>query len=278
MPPPRRGSRLSQPVEAATLRVISLGAGVQSSVMALMAARGEIGPMPDAAIFADTQAEPAAVYEHLAWLKAVLPFPVHTVSAGNLSAHAERDINLSGTRFSMVPFYTKRRGIGQRACTVHFKIKPIEREVRRLCGVGYQQRMPAGVRVEQWLGISRDELTRMKRSRHRWCVNRWPLIELQVSRHDCLVWFARHYPGRKLPRSACVFCPLHSNADWRVMRDQDASAWAEAVRVDAAIRHVSRTGPQYVHSSCVPLGQADLGDPHPDQLSLLDECEGMCGV
>lgn len=40
---------------------ISLGAGVQSSTMALMAAHGELTPMPDAAIFADTQDEPAKV-------------------------------------------------------------------------------------------------------------------------------------------------------------------------------------------------------------------------
>jgi hypothetical protein len=40
------------------LTVLSLGAGVQSSTMALMAAKGEIIPMPDCAIFADTGAEP----------------------------------------------------------------------------------------------------------------------------------------------------------------------------------------------------------------------------
>ena len=45
------------------LTVISLGAGVQSSVMALMAAHGEITPMPDCAIFADTQAEPTRVLD-----------------------------------------------------------------------------------------------------------------------------------------------------------------------------------------------------------------------
>jgi hypothetical protein len=55
------------PIENANIRYISLGAGVQSSVMALMAARGEIGPMPDCAVFADTQWEPAGVYEHLGW-------------------------------------------------------------------------------------------------------------------------------------------------------------------------------------------------------------------
>jgi hypothetical protein len=47
---------------------LSLGAGVQSSTLALMAAHGEITPMPVAAIFADTQAEPASVYRWLDWL------------------------------------------------------------------------------------------------------------------------------------------------------------------------------------------------------------------
>ena len=38
-------------------RFLSLGAGVQSSTLALMIAHGEV-PMVDAGIFADTQAEP----------------------------------------------------------------------------------------------------------------------------------------------------------------------------------------------------------------------------
>ncbi|MCK9513952.1 MAG: hypothetical protein M0R28_22370 [Pigmentiphaga sp.] len=68
------------------LRALSLGAGVQSTTMALMAAHEEIGPMPDCAIFADTGWEPKAVYDHLAWLMSpnVLPFPVYTVSAGSI--------------------------------------------------------------------------------------------------------------------------------------------------------------------------------------------------
>jgi hypothetical protein len=44
------------------IRILSLGAGVQSTTLALMAAHGEIGPMPDCAIFADTQWEPRRVY------------------------------------------------------------------------------------------------------------------------------------------------------------------------------------------------------------------------
>ena len=75
------------------LTVLSLGAGVQSTTLALMAAHSEITPMPDCAIFADTQAEPAAVYEHLRWLMSpnVLPFPVHVVTTGNLEEHVAAD-------------------------------------------------------------------------------------------------------------------------------------------------------------------------------------------
>ena len=51
------------------LRILSLGAGVQSSTMALMANEGAFGPLPDYAIFADTGWEPKKVYEHLDWLK-----------------------------------------------------------------------------------------------------------------------------------------------------------------------------------------------------------------
>ena len=68
--------------------IISLGAGVQSSTMALMAAHGEITPMPTAAIFADTQSEPQSVYQWLNWLEQQLPFPVIKVTKGNLLEYA----------------------------------------------------------------------------------------------------------------------------------------------------------------------------------------------
>ena len=65
------------------IRVLSLGAGVQSTTLALMAAVGEI-ERPAAAIFADTQWEPEAVYRHLDWLEALLPYPVLRVTQGNI--------------------------------------------------------------------------------------------------------------------------------------------------------------------------------------------------
>ena len=68
--------------------ILSLGAGVQSSCLALMCSQGEVTPMPNFAIFADTQDEPRSVYEWLSELKKLCNFPIYTVTAGSLSHHA----------------------------------------------------------------------------------------------------------------------------------------------------------------------------------------------
>src|SRR3974390_579659 len=91
------------------LSIISLGAGVQSTTMALMAAHGEITPMPDCAIFADTQWEPKIVYSHLDWLCSgnVLPFPVYRVTAGDLRQAAIDRSKPSSGRIAAIPWHIK---------------------------------------------------------------------------------------------------------------------------------------------------------------------------
>ena len=103
------------------LHIISLGAGVQSSTMALMAAAGEITPMPTAAIFADTQDEPQSVYRWLDWLEKQLPFPTYRVTAGRLSdAIVKWD-------FTQIPAF-KSGSMGKRQCTRHYKLDPIRKK------------------------------------------------------------------------------------------------------------------------------------------------------
>jgi 3'-phosphoadenosine 5'-phosphosulfate sulfotransferase (PAPS reductase)/FAD synthetase len=107
------------------VQLISLGAGVQSSTMALMATAGEIGPMPKAAIFADTQDEPASVYRWLDWLEKQLPFPVVRVTKGKLSDEGVRmRVSKKGHVYSRtdIPYFTlSARGelgkIPNRSCT-----------------------------------------------------------------------------------------------------------------------------------------------------------------
>nr|WP_143045048.1 hypothetical protein [Jiangella alba] len=86
------------------LRVLSLGAGVQSTTLALMAAAGEL-PALDVAIFADMGWEPAAVYLHLERLEAALGssgIVVHRVSGGDI----RRDVVDPQRRFASLPYFT----------------------------------------------------------------------------------------------------------------------------------------------------------------------------
>lgn len=271
--------KYSGPVDAPTLRVLSLGAGVQSSVLALRAAEGEIGPMPDCAIFADVGWEPKAVYEHLDWLEKQLPFPVYRVSAGNIRDDAVAGINSTGQRFASMPFFLvgpEGDGMGRRQCTSEYKIKPVVRKIRDLCGLKRGQRA-RGIVVEQWIGISTDESHRMKQARDKWVKNRWPLLEEDFSRLDCHRWFAARFPGRKLPKSSCIGCPFHSNDEWRAL---SASEFEEACRFDDAVRNYPKMeARQYLHADRIPLRNVDLSTAAGHgQVSFLDECEGMCGL
>ena len=281
------GAEGDQP-SAIRLRALSLGVGVQSTTLALMAAHGAVGPMPDCAIFADTGWEPRAVYEHLDWLMSpnVLPFPVFIVGSGNM-----RDNLLAagrGERWASIPAFARsvdRRGnvsIGmiRRQCTGDYKIEPIRRKVRELVELT-RKRSPTFAVVEQWIGISFDEVIRMKPSREAWQRNRWPLIEERMTRRDCLAWLReRGYPDP--PKLACIGCPFHDNSRWRAMRDHDEEAWRYAIDVDRAIRTGIRgiRGEVYLHRSGVPLDEADLSTlADHGQLDLWpNECEGMCGV
>jgi hypothetical protein len=258
------------------LRVISLGAGVQSTTLALMAALGEIGPMPDCAIFADTQWEPQHVYDHLAWLEGVLPFPVHRVSAGNLRENAVRGVNLTGHNYQEIPWHAA-SGLGRRQCTNKYKIEPIAKKQRELLGYQPRQRIPDGS-AEVWIGISLDEIQRMKDARNKWQTNRWPLIERGMSRRDCLSWLAAH--GWSAPKSSCIGCPFKTNAQWREMRDTDPASWADAVAVDDAIRETRRVR-QFMHRSLKPLSDVDLSTPAERgqiEFGFLSECDAVCGV
>lgn len=277
------------------IHIISLGAGVQSSTMALMAAHGEITPRPTAAVFADTQAEPASVMRWLEVLEGLInaapfPFPIVRVTRGSLTEASLKIHNRktrSGTRVqTIIPAFTLNkkdgtRGILGRSCTADFKVAMLLRESRKIAGIKRGQKT---IGVIQWIGISLDEAHRMKPSRDKWVEHRWPLIDLGMKRHDCLRWMERNgYP--KPPRSACVYCPFHSDAEWTRLKNEEPEEFAGAIaferKLQAAHEHDdTRRGVPYLHNSCIPLDKVDLStDIERGQGELFgNDCTGLCGV
>ena len=137
------------------LRVISLGAGVQSTTMALMAAAGEIGPMPDCAIFADTGWEPKAVYDHLDWLRGGATIPGLS-GFGRQSARKPswRAPTPLAARFNASPGSCGWPTATQiaRQCTREFKMHPIQREVRAMADLTGKRSPKGGSRnVDRYL-------------------------------------------------------------------------------------------------------------------------------
>ncbi|WP_273381616.1 hypothetical protein [Symbiobacterium thermophilum] len=287
------------------MRVLSLGAGVQSTTLILMAARGEFDSRPDVAIFADTGWEPKRVYEHLAWLEREVGgvIPILRVSAGNIREDSLRSKD-GKHRFAALPFFVKSptgaaEGRLRRQCTREYKIEPITRKIRELLGLQPGERMTG--RVEQWFGISADEIYRVKDNRYPWIDNRYPLIERGMTRQDCLDWLSAHgYPTP--PRSSCIGCPYHDDAYWLDMRENHPEEWADACDYDEQIRTGLKGVLQeaYLHRMLIPLrdvpltpeekheyrkrllddaGQLHLWDALETMESSFDEeCEGMCGV
>lgn len=268
---------LSRPLPAPKLRVLSLGAGVQSTTLALMAARGEI-EAPDCAIFADTGDEPAAVYEHLAWLMSpgVLPFQIHIAKGDRSLRTALMAGDEDGAR---IPWHIGAGGMGGRNCTRNWKITPIRRKIRELLGVGPRGYVAPGT-VESWIGISTDEIVRIKPSGCAFIHNRHILIEARMSRIACYKWLEeRQY--RVPPKSRCKYCPFQGNAGWRDLRE-NPDEWAETVELDGWLREPAQVtrfhGEVFLHQSRVPLAHADLSVARSGPDLFGHECEGMCGV
>lgn len=273
------------------LNIISLGAGVQSSTMALMAAHGEFDEYGKvtACIFADTQGEPRAVYEWLSWLIKQLPFPVYNVTAGNLkneSLHKKTSKDGKGTYIrNVIPAFTLddegKRGMLLRKCTTDFKIAPLKRKQREIM-------KEFGLKnLCSWIGISLDEAHRMKPSRVKYIINKWPLVEKRITRFDCLQWMKKHnYP--EPPKSACTFCPYHDNDQWKHLKLYSPKEFQEAVDFERdwnyAAKHDTRPsqmkGTIYLHADRVPLDEVDFSNAEDHgQLNMFgNECEGMCGV
>jgi hypothetical protein len=253
--------------------------------------------MPDFAVFADTQAEPQSVYKWLDWLEEQLPFPVYRVTKGDLTKDSlqirtiKKDCknHKQGMLYvrKIIPLFGRLKNgevvaaIG-RSCTVDYKIKAIEAKIKSICKIKRGQR---DCTVTQWIGISWDELQRMKESRQPWSQLRHPLIEKRMTRQQCLQWMrGNEYP--EPPRSACVYCPFHSNDEWRRLRDDEPQEFQRAIDFDLAIREQFKKDPVhkmdvFLHRSCKPLSEIDFdSDEQKGQMTwdFKAECDGMCGV
>ncbi len=233
---------------------LSLGWGVQSFTIACMIALGELPPI-GLAIHADTTHEAQGTYDHAGrWIPWLEERGVKVVTVQGKRMEIVRPE--WGTGSVMIPAFSESKTDGskgqiRRQCTHDWKIMPIRRHIRSLLPVG----RPKPGAVECWQGISLDEWPRMRSSDVAYIVNRYPLVEMQMSRADCAAWLTRN--GLEVPpKSACTFCPYHSLNAWKEMKRQGGKDWEEVQATDAEVRDMRDRHILYLHPARRPIEEA----------------------
>lgn len=275
-------------------RFLSYGGGVQTIFLRLAIAKGIIPITIDAAICANTQREPDAVWEQIAWVeeevaRSPYPSPFHVVSRGDLwnSATLVRTRRDGQKKYvkTAIPAYFRNgnvKGLGRRSCTRDFKIAMVNAQARKLMG---KPRLYArdGVQMEMIIGITTDEaVLRAKPNPKGYIRNLYPLVDAGYSRADCHAWLDTNVP-REIVSSGCVECPHRT--DWGMLKPHELARLPESERLlQKAYAEVGFDMVPYLHERRVPISQIKLStrrrlNMKEEQRNLfLNECAGVCGV
>lgn len=228
----------------------SSGGGVQSAAIAALIVQGHI--RPDLAVIVDTEREQSTTWEYMNQVivpaLASVGVILHRVKKSDFEP---RDLyGGSGGDTLLVPVFTTKGGdIGKLSnyCSSYWKREVVKRWAN---AQGVQA-------VDNWLGISVDEMGRMAKGRGRKWRNVFPLFERRMNRGDCIA-LVRRMGWPPAPRSSCYHCPNHTQEEWRDIRDNKPEDWAAAVWLDRDIR--KRDPHAFLHADCVPLDQANLDE------------------
>ena len=185
------------------LQVLSYGGGVQSTAMIFLIKEGKL-PKPDIVIHSDTGSEMPYTEEMVLSISKIveemgIPFEIVTSYHGRLHEY----------------YFSKKSVpvVGVRSCTTNFKILPQRRKIREIVGKGNGKLL-----AECWLGITTDEATRKIDSELKWIANKFPLLDLDISREDCIEINKKY--GFKVKKSGCFLCP-YGGKKWFIRLFQD---------------------------------------------------------
>ena len=279
--------------------VMLFGAGTQSIGLLLMCLEG-VFEKPDCVVFADVGDEPDHVYEYLdmfedyIWnrynfkiitVRRVVNVPILDEVGIPVAYSPERKSlsqsiidyldGVSNEKPKSLPYRTENGLLRYRQCTDHFKIRPCQKFMRQ------EYKPDKKSTIEQWFGISYDEISRMRISQKSWLYNRYPLIEMELSRMDTIKYVKRHGLPQP-PRSSCYFCPFHSDKYWNFLKTEHPKDFQKAIELDEKIRffpgfnqklYLNKNG-----KTPKPLKDFEYVEQQGLFPELIDECEGYCGV
>lgn len=238
-----------EPAGPARTQILNYGGGTQTTGMIALCLEGRL-PWPDHIVMADTGREATATWD---WLREVVaPVLAQHGRMVEVAPHSLATVDLLSTKGDvLMPMFTDQSGqIGQLAtyCSAEWKTRVVQRYLTQTYGLK---------RVDNWIGYSSDEASRMGK-RGGW-QEKWravyPLLDLDLDRDDIQRLVTKHF-GQRAPKSSCWMCPHRGDAQWRELRDHYPQDWQAAIQVDEEMRRVDPH--VYLHRSGKPLSEAPL--------------------
>ena len=256
-----------------SVKAFSFGGGVQSMACLVLAAQGKIdyqtflfsnvgddSEYPETMIYLREVAIPYAKRHGLNLIELKKTRRDGTTETLWEKLHrTERSIDIPMRLSSGAP--------GNRSCTADFKIKVVSKWMRQ---AGATKDDPGVVGI----GISTDEIRRMKPSQLPHLINAHPLIDLELTRDDCKKLISD--AGLPVPpKSSCFFCPFHTIKEWRRLYDEQPELFARSVALEKMInerRLALGRDPMYLTGALRPLNEVVNGS-HKWQLSFLEQAQ-----
>ena len=234
--------RATAPIKDRKYKIWSSGGGVQSTAIAVLIENG-ILEKPDYGVMVDCGYEKTATLDYMHNImiprmkKAGVPFFML-----NTLDYTNNDLVDGSGHVNIPAFRLKTNGKISKLhthCNSTWKVKVMRAWAR-------QQNIN---NMENWLGISTDEERRAKPSSRKWITLRYPLIELNMSREDCIYYIAQ--TGWPMPpRSSCVFCPQQDAKSWHLVRNTPED-WNRVLEAERIIK--SKAPDVFLHRSCLPI-------------------------
>lgn len=276
------------------LRIQSNGMGQQSVAMYFMSCMGYL-PRFDYSIFCDPGRERKQTYQYVdylqGWAKNNNGIPLVVVKEKDLYRDLTNNTNSTQDRFASIPAFTKNEdgstGMLKRQCTSEYKTNLFYKKTRELLGIG-KANFPE---MEVYIGITFDELRRVRKPEHAKSFNVYPFCNLKTSKKNKPTFLDYDFMTRSdvvnflrknnlpiPPKSACTFCPYQSDREWLDLKQNDPEEWEMLVELDRKIRNSTKKGVKnhiYLHDSLLPLDQVKFQE---NQTEIREECEGICHV
>jgi len=216
------------------MKVLSLGAGVNSTALLVLKAQGKVDF--DLAIFADTGGEQPETYQYIETV--IKPFcQKHSIDLRFTQKEGK----------SLYDSYMDKKIIPTtiwRSCSDHFKIRAIRNYLRH--------NFP-NENIVTLIGYCKGEEDRSKRND---CGSISPLIEMGIDREGCMKIIED--VGLPIPiKSGCYFCPYQAAKSWLSLLKNHPDYFSKAETFEKnGRRYPELILPFYAHLSCEQLRKA----------------------